>query len=145
MRSLVSGYRPSYLNKLGISSSLIEQSSAINPSLQIQVPFVQFPLKLQSFGHRFCTIFTGGTEFPSSSLSYAEKFFTAWNSQVDFKPSKADSAHLRSPVNYIKKSRSVWKIKIHMFLNRILIKTVRAESKKNKLIIETAMDVGIPK
>ena len=32
-----------------------------------------------------------------------------------------------------------------MFLNPILIKTVRAESKKNKLIIETAMDVGIPK
>ena len=69
MRSLVSGYRPSYLNKLGISSSLIEQSSAINPSLQMQVPFVQFPLKLQSFGHRFCAIFTGGTKFPSSSLS----------------------------------------------------------------------------
>ena len=32
-----------------------------------------------------------------------------------------------------------------MFLNPILIKTVRAESKKNNLIIETAMDVGIPK
>ena len=32
-----------------------------------------------------------------------------------------------------------------MFLNPILIETVRAESKKNNLIIETAMDAGIPK
>lgn len=39
------------LNNWGISSNLIEQSAETYPSLQIQVPFVQFPWKLQSFGH----------------------------------------------------------------------------------------------
>ena len=31
----------------------IEQSAAVNPSAQMQVPFEQFPLKLQSLGHIF--------------------------------------------------------------------------------------------
>lgn len=87
-----------YLKSFGISSNLIEQSAETNPSLHTQVPFVQLPLKLQSFGHKFWEIFTGGTVFPWSSFSQAEQFLMAQKVQDDLRLSNADSTHSRSPV-----------------------------------------------
>lgn len=87
-----------YLKSFAISSNLIEQSADTSPSLHTQVPFVQLPLKLQSLGHKFWAIFTGGTIFPWSSFSQAVQFLTAWKVQDDLRLSNADSTHSRSPV-----------------------------------------------
>ena len=62
----------------GIWSIDMEQSFAVNPWLQMQVPLTHLPLEVQSLGHKFSTIseISGGISGFSSllSLTYEDMF-----------------------------------------------------------------------